>query len=393
MGTESQVSDNDTRIPTAPSSLGKPGRNEWKRLCSASIFSPGELGLPGEYCGVVDMIALLRAELAAGSLTVNSPQAGPVINRAVAEIRASLAELRKLAELLRVQGSRGQRRAGCVPGAARRRRPGARAAGCGPAEHEEPSPCLVAAAAPQRWIADPVASDFASPERLAFEVTSGECGDGLVCWGNPYGRLQHALDLFFGLGQWAAAMAKVPRWPGGWMPGRRYDPASYEVLPDGPPTWLRAAVDEYQVEGDERQRQIVAKNCPADYQAQMPIRVGVQYARSPRETGPQLEGWGHEFCAAGLVGEADSTAAGAALRLPGACHGGWRFAAGNRCADRRVSRSRQRRVATSRPISGRGRCSRSSAALPPAAMATWWRPRYVPVLRPGTAYACGRTTA
>jgi phage terminase small subunit len=101
MDADLQVSGDDARMPSAPSSLGKPGRNEWKRLTSGYIFSPGELGLLGEYCAVFDVIALLRAELAAGSLTVNSPQAGPVINRAVAEIRACQGELRKLAELLR----------------------------------------------------------------------------------------------------------------------------------------------------------------------------------------------------------------------------------------------------------------------------------------------------
>jgi hypothetical protein len=57
--------------------------------------------LLSEYCANVDMIALLRAELDGKPLIVHSPQAGPVVARPVAEIRACQAELRKLAELLR----------------------------------------------------------------------------------------------------------------------------------------------------------------------------------------------------------------------------------------------------------------------------------------------------
>jgi hypothetical protein len=57
--------------------------------------------LLSEYCANVDMIALLRAELDGKPLIVNSPQAGPVVARPVAEIRACQAEMRKLAELLR----------------------------------------------------------------------------------------------------------------------------------------------------------------------------------------------------------------------------------------------------------------------------------------------------
>jgi hypothetical protein len=133
-----------------------------------------------------------------------------------------------------------------------------------------------------RWITDPAASDFASPERLAFEARSGEGGDGLACWGNPYGRLRHALDLFFGMDQWAMGIAKLPRWAGGWMPGRRYNPKAYEVLPDGPPEWLRAAVDAYQAAEDERERQIIAGNSFPGYEAQMRVRCGIPPAVSRR---------------------------------------------------------------------------------------------------------------
>jgi phage terminase small subunit len=101
MDSEWQVSADDLRIPSAPSSLGKSGRAEWKRLHSEYRFAPGEVGLLIEYCANIDMIALLRAELDGKPLIVNSPQAGPVVARPVAEIRACQAEMRKLAELLR----------------------------------------------------------------------------------------------------------------------------------------------------------------------------------------------------------------------------------------------------------------------------------------------------
>jgi hypothetical protein len=101
MDPDSQVSGEDTRIPPAPRSLGKPGRAEWKRLHSEYRFAPGELALLTEFCRTVDLIALLRAELDVGDLIVHSPQAGPVVARPVAEIRACQAELRKLAEALR----------------------------------------------------------------------------------------------------------------------------------------------------------------------------------------------------------------------------------------------------------------------------------------------------
>jgi hypothetical protein len=42
------------------------------------------------------MITRLRKELAAGPLIVHSPQAGQVVSRPVAEIRAQQAELRHL---------------------------------------------------------------------------------------------------------------------------------------------------------------------------------------------------------------------------------------------------------------------------------------------------------
>jgi HAMP domain-containing protein len=101
MGTESQVDAAGASVPAAPRSLGKAGRAAWRMLCSEYVFAPGEVGLLTEYCANLDMLALLRAELAAGELTVISPQAGPVVNRMIAEIRASQAELRKLAEALR----------------------------------------------------------------------------------------------------------------------------------------------------------------------------------------------------------------------------------------------------------------------------------------------------
>lgn len=101
MTENSQVNAGAPRVPPVPRALGKEGRAEWKRLCSQYVFAPGEIGLLTEYCANVDMIAALRAELAGKPMIVNSPQAGPVVARPVAEIRACQGELRKLAELLR----------------------------------------------------------------------------------------------------------------------------------------------------------------------------------------------------------------------------------------------------------------------------------------------------
>jgi phage terminase small subunit len=101
MNENTQVSAGNPRAPAPPRTLEKAGKAEWKRLCAQYVFAAGELNLLAEYCANVDMIALLRAELAATSVTVHSPQAGDVMNRAIAEIRAQQGEMRKLAELLR----------------------------------------------------------------------------------------------------------------------------------------------------------------------------------------------------------------------------------------------------------------------------------------------------
>jgi len=96
-----QPSADDARMPPAPRSLGKAGRAEWRRLHSEYVFAPGEVGLLAEFCANIDIIELLRAELAAGKVTVHSPQAGDVVNRCIGEIRACVGEMRKLAEALR----------------------------------------------------------------------------------------------------------------------------------------------------------------------------------------------------------------------------------------------------------------------------------------------------
>jgi hypothetical protein len=138
-----------------------------------------------------------------------------------------------------------------------------------------------AAPALPRWVRDPVVSDFADAARCLFEATSGERGDGLGSTGHALSRFMHALDLLYGPDQWALQLAKPPRWPGTWMPGTRYDPTSYEVLPDGPPEWLRAAVEAHQAEEDEQRRQIVAQNSFPGYRAQMLVRLGVPPAALP----------------------------------------------------------------------------------------------------------------
>src|SRR6266581_3118261 len=86
--------------PAPPRGLAAGGRAAWKRLTKRYEFAPHELDLLREYCMTLDMIGLLRKELAGGPLTVHSPQAGPVVARPVAEIRAQQAELRRLAEAI-----------------------------------------------------------------------------------------------------------------------------------------------------------------------------------------------------------------------------------------------------------------------------------------------------
>lgn len=120
-----------------------------------------------------------------------------------------------------------------------------------------PSNRAAAAPALPRWISDPAAADFATAARLAFEATAG---DGLAGWSRPYQRLQHALDLVYGRDQWPSDLAALPTWPGGWRPGRPYDPALYDRPPGGPPADLRAAVEEHQAEDDARARRDVARN-------------------------------------------------------------------------------------------------------------------------------------
>jgi hypothetical protein len=91
----------------------------------------------------------------------------------------------------------------------------------------------------------------------------------------PFSRFQRALDLFYGADQWSSALARPPRWPGSWMPGRRYDRAAYERRPGGPPPVLAEAVEAWQAEQDESTRVIVAANVPAKYGAAMLERRGV----------------------------------------------------------------------------------------------------------------------
>lgn len=111
-----------------------------------------------------------------------------------------------------------------------------------------------------RWIASPAAEDFASPERLAFEASSGTQGDGLAGCMRPFYRLMYALDLHYGKDRWPAELAKYPRWPGRWMPGKPYDESAYRPQPDGPPEMLRQAVEAWQAERDEATRATVTAN-------------------------------------------------------------------------------------------------------------------------------------
>ena len=129
-----------------------------------------------------------------------------------------------------------------------------------------------------RWLSDPVASDFASRERLAFEATSGERGNGIGGWDKPFHRFLYALDLLYGKDRWPSGLAQPPSWPGAWMPGRQYDPSAYEVLPDGPPETLRAAVDAEQAGRDEQLRQMIEQNSRGSV-AEMMLRCGIP----PRE--------------------------------------------------------------------------------------------------------------
>ena len=98
---EAPASEENSRAPSAPRWLGPAGRAQWRALHSEYDFAPGEVALVAEYCANVDMITRLRAELDKGDLIVQSPQAGPVVARPVAEIRACQGEMRKLADQLR----------------------------------------------------------------------------------------------------------------------------------------------------------------------------------------------------------------------------------------------------------------------------------------------------
>lgn len=126
-----------------------------------------------------------------------------------------------------------------------------------------------------RWITKPQASDFAGPELLAWETTSGEQGDGLASWSCPHHRFMHALDLYFGYDDWDRELAKYPAWPGGWTPGKAWDPAAYERLPGGPPDDLRQAVDAWQAGEDEKMRERIRRNSFPEHVADMMERVGV----------------------------------------------------------------------------------------------------------------------
>ena len=88
------------KAPSPPKDLAADGRTAWRRLTAKYEFAVHELDLLAEYCRTLDMLAALRKELAAGPLTVHSPQAGPMINRAVDAIRAAQGELRRLAEAI-----------------------------------------------------------------------------------------------------------------------------------------------------------------------------------------------------------------------------------------------------------------------------------------------------
>lgn len=125
-----------------------------------------------------------------------------------------------------------------------------------------------------RWIRDPGAADFASPERLIREA---QAGGGLTGWLKPMHRFRQALDLMYGADQAASGLVKPPPWPGGWAPWRgRYDPAAYKVLPDGPPAWLAEAVRTWQDMQDAELRRAVIANTFPEYRTAALERLGLE---------------------------------------------------------------------------------------------------------------------
>lgn len=116
-----------------------------------------------------------------------------------------------------------------------------------------------------RWVREPWASDFASNARLQYEAESGDPESGAQGLGTmyrPLDRLTHAVELagFGDWDHWPTGNQHWMHWPGKWMPGKPYDPAAYEVAPDGPPEELRQLVDAWQAEQDETHRALLRRN-------------------------------------------------------------------------------------------------------------------------------------
>jgi hypothetical protein len=70
-------------IPRPPEGLGSAGRSFWRKIWAVYDLAPGEVALLARGCRVLDTLARIDRELAAGELTVKGhagqPRANPLL--------------------------------------------------------------------------------------------------------------------------------------------------------------------------------------------------------------------------------------------------------------------------------------------------------------------------
>jgi hypothetical protein len=134
-----------------------------------------------------------------------------------------------------------------------------------------------------RWAREPMASDFATEERLRAEIAAGS----LAGPSRAQARYWRALEL--ALGSEAAAWTVIredrfPRFPDGWHPGIAAEMGAYVRLPGGPPAALAAEVERWQDEDDLALAATAAKNGCRGFD---PVTRGVRADWAPDSEAPR----------------------------------------------------------------------------------------------------------
>lgn len=92
------------RPPRAPRTLGGRGKSLWKSIVTDYELPAHDLETLERACQLADLADALKAEVDAGSIMVNTPAHGMVVNRALTEFRATTAQVQKLLASLDLPG-------------------------------------------------------------------------------------------------------------------------------------------------------------------------------------------------------------------------------------------------------------------------------------------------